>query len=91
VSEPLFRELASHERRLEALEAQGWPRVQVSTDNLADPAVPTDAELNTAFGTPEVLGPGFIGLIDENNAHANVILCATIAASWWYVALTAAV
>jgi len=91
MSEVTFRELNEHERRLDALEARGWPRVQLSTDNLANPAVPTDGELDTAFGTPAVLGPGFVGLIDENNAHANVILCCTVAASWWYVVLTQAV
>ena len=89
MSEVIFRQLNQHARRLDELEAQGWPRVQLSTDNVSDP--PTDAELNTAFGTPEVLGPGFVGLVDDGNAHAYVWLCCTIAASWWYEQLTLAV
>ena len=34
-----------------------------STDNVTE-AAPTDAELDSAFGTPASLGRGFIGTID---------------------------
>jgi hypothetical protein len=85
----LIRDLTRHERRLNELEARGWPRVQYSTDNVADP--PTGAELNTAFGTPEVLGPGFVGVLNDNAGGVDVWLCVTLAHTWWYVAMTLAV
>lgn len=60
-----------------------------STENTANP--PSDAELDTAFGTPAEVGNGFIGLLDDNDADANVYLCVSNGTSWWYVALTKAV
>lgn len=55
-----------------------------------DVTTPTDAELDSAFGTPATLGNGFIGLLDDNGADANVFLCMTNGTSWWFTALTKA-
>ena len=52
---------------------------------------PTDAELDTAFGTPASLGRGFIAFVDDAAAETNVYLVGTTATAWWHVALTKAV
>lgn len=64
-------------------------RTIVSTDNVSSP--PTDAQLDSAFGTPATVGEGFIGLIDDNNAETDVWLCVAIGSSWFYEQLTKAV
>lgn len=64
-------------------------KTQVSTDNVSDP--PTDAELDTAFGTPATLGEGFIGILDDNSADTDVWLCYTSDTSWFYLQGTKAV
>jgi len=48
-------------------------------------AAPTDAELDSAFGTPVALGRGFIGTIDDNDADTASILVWTSDASWYHV------
>ncbi len=63
-------------------------RAPTSTDNVASP--PTDAELDTAFGQPAVLGDGFFGLLDDNDAGTTVWLCYVINLAWWYEQLTKA-
>ena len=50
-------------------------RVQVSTANVSAP--PTDAELDSAFGTPGAVGAGFLAFLDDNNAHTDVYLVAS--------------
>ena len=64
-------------------------RTLTATDNVSDP--PTDAELDTAFGTPATVGEGFVGLVDDGNAEATIWLCAAIGSTWWYEELTKAV
>lgn len=71
------------------LKAASGVNTIVSTNNTANP--PTDAELDTAFGTPASLGEGFIGILDDNSDDTNVYLCATSDSSWYYLALTKAV
>lgn len=61
----------------------------IREDNTANP--PTDAQLNTAFGTPESVGDGFIGILDDNGAGTAVYLCVSRNADWWYTLLTKAV
>jgi hypothetical protein len=51
---------------------------------------PTDAELDTAFGTPATVGAGFAAVLDDNNADTNVYFVTSNGTSWWYVALTKA-
>lgn len=71
---------------------EGWIHqlhVQQSVANVSSP--PTDAELDSAFGTPATLGRGFIGTVDDNDGDATMWLCVTSDASWYYVATTKAV
>jgi hypothetical protein len=70
----------------------GWIAVgmlPVSTDNVTNP--PTDAELDTAFGTPATVGAGFTALLDDNGAGTNVYHVASDGTNWWYAAMTKAV
>ena len=68
-------------------------KIKKSTANVSDP--PTDAELDSAFGSPSTLGSGFIGLVDDNDAGADgdVWLCATTGTDgeWFYLSMTKAV
>jgi len=59
-----------------------------SENNVSSP--PTDAELDTAFGTPATVREGFLALVDDNNAATAGWLVASLGAAWWYVALTKA-
>lgn len=72
---------------------EGWfsagVRTKIVTDDVANP--PTDAQLDTAFGTPANVGAGFIGVVDDNGAGANVYLCASDGTNWWQSAMTKAV
>ncbi len=67
----------------------GWSAVSTggySTDNISTP--PTDAELDTAFGDPSDLTPGFIGVVDDGGAgaEATTYICWTTgtAGEWFY-------
>jgi hypothetical protein len=68
-----------------------WERITpaMSNDDVSNP--PTDAELDTAFGTPATVGDAFLGIVDDNAAATNVWLCVAKNSAWWYVALTKAV
>lgn len=59
-----------------------------ATNNVSSP--PTDAELDTAFGTPADAGDGFLALVDDNNANTAVYLVASNGTSWWYSSMTKA-
>lgn len=85
----LALDLRETRRRVDDLEKGPNTLVTVSVDDVANP--PTDAQLDSAFGTPAAVGSGFVGLVDDNDADANVWLVASNATSWWYVALTKAV
>ena len=63
-------------------------RIPSSNDNVSDP--PTDAELDSAFGTPSMVGNGFIGVLDDAGAGSKVWLCIAKNSKWWYEELTAA-
>lgn len=69
----------------------GWfatgVRTQISTDNVT---TPTDAEIDTAFGTPATVGAGFIGIIDDAGAGTAVYLCVSDGTNWWFESLTKA-
>jgi len=62
---------------------------KTSTDDVTDP--PTDAELDSAFGTPAALGAGFIGILDDNSADTDVWMCYTSDTSWYYLQGTKAI
>ena len=62
--------------------------VQQSVDNVS--VSPTDAELDTAFGTPATLGRGFIGTLDDASLENAVYLCITTDNSWWVLSMVKA-
>lgn len=73
------------------LNANGGVVTAFSTDDVTNP--PTDAELDTAFGTPTSLADGFIGILDDNALGANVYLCVALnhdTDEWWFASLTKA-
>lgn len=61
-----------------------------SDDDISSSDAPSDAEIETAFGTAAAAGSGFLGLIDDNGAGTNLVLCASDGTNWFYVALTKA-
>jgi hypothetical protein len=48
-------------------------------------AAPTDAQLDSAFGTPAALGRGFIGTIDDNDGSTASVLVWTTDTAWFHV------
>lgn len=59
-------------------------RVAQSVANVTE-AAPTDAQLDAAFGTPAVLGRGFIGTVDDNDGSTASVLCWTTDSAWFHV------
>lgn len=59
-------------------------RTKQSVNNVHD-TTPTDAELDTAFGTPATLGRGFVATIDDNDGNTNGYLVWTSDASWYWL------
>lgn len=59
-------------------------RVPQSVANVTE-AAPTDAQLDSAFGTPAVLGRGFIGTVDDNDGSLASVLCWTTDSAWFHV------
>lgn len=51
-----------------------------SDDNVSNP--PSEAEINTAFGTAATAGAGFIGVIDDSGAGTNVYFVVSTGAKW---------
>lgn len=51
---------------------------------------PTDAELDSALGTPADVGAGFVGVLDDNGAGSAVWLVASDGTNWWHVSMTKA-
>lgn len=62
--------------------------LNVSVANITNP--PTDAELDSAFGTPATVGAGYAAIVNDNNGDANNYLVVSNGTSWWYAALTKA-
>lgn len=60
-------------------------QTKYSTDDVADP--PTDAQLDTAFGDPTVVGSGFVGVLDDADGGTNCYICWTTgtAGEWFFV------
>lgn len=59
----------------------------VATNNVSNP--PTDAELDSAFGTPTA-NAGKIWVLNDNGADTNNYLVTSNGTSWLYLALTKA-
>jgi hypothetical protein len=74
---------------LQDLANDGTIKIKVSTANTSNP--PTDAELDSEFGTPATVGAGYLALLDDNGGGANVYLVISDGTNWWYEALTKAV
>jgi len=53
----------------------------VHTDDVSNP--PTDAELDTVFGTPATVGAGFTAYIDDNGGGANFYQVVSDGTNWW--------
>jgi hypothetical protein len=60
-----------------------------STANVSNP--PTDAELDSAFGTPASVGAGYSAILDDNAAGTNVYMVSSDGTNWWYSSMTKAV
>jgi hypothetical protein len=88
--EQLIKQIEGLKRRLRELDRQeNAAFLPVSTSNVSSP--PTDAELDTAFGTPATVGAGFLGLVDDAGAGSAVYLVGSDGTNWWYLAMTKAV
>lgn len=59
-----------------------------STADVSTP--PTDAELDSAFGTPATVGDGFVAFVDDNDADTAVYLVMSNGTSWWFTSMTKA-
>jgi hypothetical protein len=64
-------------------------RVKHAVTNVASP--PTDANLDTAFGTPAAVGSGFVATLDDNAAGTAMYLVASDGTNWWHSLMTKAV
>ena len=58
-----------------------------SVDNVTD-ALPTQAEMVTAFGAAATTGAGFIGIIKDANADTNCFICVSNGTSYFALKLT---
>jgi len=79
---------AAFRDRFKDLEIELPTKISFSDDNVASP--PTDAEIDSAFGTPAGVEKGFIGIIDDNGSETTVWFVVAIGSSWWYEQLTKA-
>lgn len=66
---------------------QPQQNTRISTANVT---TPTDAELDSAFGTPATVGRGFMAFVDDNAAGTAGILVISDGANWWYLSMTKA-
>jgi len=62
--------------------------VDVWTDDISNP--PTDAELDSIYGTPAAVGAGFTAYIDDNGAGTAFYQVASDGNNWWYTTFTKA-
>ena len=82
----IVKDLQTRVSLLEGVE-QG---IRYSESNVSDP--PTDAQLDSAFGTPANLYNGFIGIVNDNGDATAWWICVAGDSVWAYVAkLTVAV
>ena len=61
-------------------------QTKISNANISAP--PTDAELDAAFGTPAVVGAGFVAVVDDNGADTASYLVWSTGAAWFHAAGT---
>lgn len=70
------------------LKASSGVRGKYSTANVTNP--PTDAELDSAFGTPATVGAGFTATLDDAGAGTAMYAVASDGTNWWYTLMTKA-
>lgn len=63
--------------------------VDTSIANVSNP--PTDAQLDSTFGSPADLPDGFTAAIDDNGAGTVAWGVMALNGAWWYWSLTKAV
>ena len=63
-------------------------RTRITNTDVSFP--PTDAELDSAFGSPATVGAGFLALIDDNGSGLTLWLIASDGTNWWTRSLTKA-
>jgi hypothetical protein len=61
---------------------------KISIANVSNP--PTDAELDSIFGNPVLIG-NFVGIVNDNGSNIDVWLCVSTGLNWFYENLTKAV
>ena len=76
------------ERALVTAVTGGSGVLAMDTSNVSNP--PTDAELDSAFGTPATVGAGFHAAVNDNGAGTNVYLVLSDGSNWWFTAMTKA-
>lgn len=59
-------------------------KIKQDVSNVHD-TTPTDASLDSAFGTPASLGRGFLATIDDADGDTNGYLVWTSDASWYWL------
>ena len=58
------------------------------SDDITSSDAPSSAEIVSAFGAAASKPKGYAGIIDDNGAGTNCVLCVTDGTSWFYTALT---
>ena len=72
-----------------SLTVTGGVILPVDTSDVANP--PTDAQLDTAFGTPASVGAGWTAYIDDNGAGTAFYQVVSDGTNWWHTLMTKAV
>lgn len=62
-------------------------RTKQAIDNVTD-ALPTQAEMVTAFGAAATTGSGFLGVIKDANADTNFFICMSNGTSYYALKMT---
>lgn len=65
------------------VDVSGDITVRAASSNVSNP--PTDAELDSLFGTPATVGSGFVGLVDDSDSN-NMYRCYSDGTNWFTVA-----
>lgn len=86
----LQRQIDDLRWKLEQLETRNvGTYMHYSTANVSSP--PTDAELDSIFGSPANRPPGFLAIINDAGGGTTIWLVATAGGNaWWYEQLTRA-
>ncbi len=71
------------------IEITGGLTLPVSTVDVSNP--PTDAELDSEYGTPATVGAGYTRYIDDNGAGTAFYQCVSDGTNWWVFTGTKAV